>query len=630
MVASALDKLSAAICIAIAVAVFLAFSPVLRNGFVGYDDGEYVVENVHVNTGLSWPNAVWAFTAAHSSNWHPLTWLSHALDCTLFGLSPAGHHFTSLLLHVANSALLFLWLAGATGSRGRSAFVALVFGLHPLHVESVAWVAERKDVLSTFFGLLALVAYNIYIRRPRVGSYLAVAACLAAGLLAKPMLVTLPLLLLVLDWWPYRRLDRRALLEKLPLLALSVLSGAVTLWAQHQGGAVVSIDQLPLSWRLANAAVSYVRYIGLTLWPAKLAVFYPFPFHGIAPWIVAASLLVLAALSAAAVMLRQSHPWLLAGWCWYLVSLMPVIGIVQVGLQSHADRYLYLPMTGLLIALAWECAARVRAPRLLPAAAAILLAACAVLSWRQIRVWTDGVTLFTHALEVTHDNFLAHDNLGVELDRRGRHDEALGHYREALRIKPGDRNAEANYAQASFARGERLIAAGTLDDALAAFRDGIRYRPGNALAHSEMGGILSRQHRLPAAIAEFRQALRIDPRLSAARMGLGVALAWNGYPVDARQAFEETIRDDPSNLEAHYDLGLVLSSMGQLNAALDAYAAALRLQPGYGPAHAAAAQTLYVMGRYAEASQELAAAEAAHTAIDPDLARKLSAQAPKR
>ena len=295
----------AGIVAAIAIA---AFWPVVRNGFAGYDDNEYITENPHVRTGLSRENARWAFTAVHSNNWHPLTWISHQIDSAAFGMNPAGHHAVNLAMHVANTALLFWWLSGLTGALGRSAFVAAVFGAHPLHVESVAWIAERKDVLSTFFGLLALLAWGPGVRRRA-----ATAVCFALSLLAKPMLVTLPLLLELVDWWPGKRGAR--IVEKLPLFALSALSAAATLWAQRQGGAVAAVDQLPVGLRLSNAVVAYVRYLGKVVWPADLAAFYPFPVNGIPAWQLALCVVALAAVTALAVVWREQRPWLATGWC---------------------------------------------------------------------------------------------------------------------------------------------------------------------------------------------------------------------------------------------------------------------------------------------------------------------------
>ncbi|MGO9256876.1 MAG: tetratricopeptide repeat protein [Bryobacteraceae bacterium] len=583
------------ICLLLAAAVFLAFSPVLRNQFTGYDDPDYVTNNPHVVSGLSAANIAWAFANSYASNWHPLTWISHSLDCALYGLNPTGHHLTSLLLHIANTILLFLWLSGLTGATGRSAFVALAFGLHPVHVEPVAWVAERKDVLSTLFWMLTLLAYTAYVRRHGTGRYLTVAALFTAGLLAKPMLVTVPLLLLLLDWWPLARKENasRLVLEKLPLVALAALSSAATIWAQGRGGSLVALDRLPLELRLANAALSYTRYLGKTFWPVDLAAFYPFPVRGIPAWEVAGSVAALALATWLAYRARHRRPWLAAGWCWYVLTLLPVIGIVQVGMQSIADRYLYVPMIGLLIAVAWQvgevCQGSQRRTRIATAAGGFVLGICAVLSWRQAHVWRDGVTLFTHAIQVTEDNFVAHDNLGVELDRLGRSEEALAEYRETLRIRPGDRHGEENFAQASFAKGERLLGQGDVQGALAAFRDGLRYRPRNAVA----------------------------------LLSLGVALARSGQPVEARKAFEDSVRSDPSSVEAHYDLGLVREALGAWPEALESYNAALRLKPEFGAAQAARAEVLYALGRYREAWDALLAARAAHADVDPGLAARI-------
>ena len=621
----------ASICVLLAAIVFACFSPALHNGFTGYDDPEYVTENPHVSTGLSVRNAAWAFATAHASNWHPLTWLSHALDCQLFGLAPAGHHFTSLLLHAANAVLLFLWLSGAAGSRGKAACVALLFGLHPAHVESVAWVAERKDVLSTLFWMLTLIAYSAYVRKPGAARYCLTLGLFAAGLLSKPMLVTIPVLLLLLDWWPLGRKEtwRRLLWEKVPMLVLSAGAASAAMWAQARGGSVAAIEQLPLGLRLENAVVSYVRYLGKTVWPTNLAVFYPFPPGGIPVWEVWGSLAVLAAITWATLAVRRDRPWLTAGWLWYLLSLLPVIGIVQVGMQAMADRYLYVPMIGLLMAVTWECrviAARSAvSARLAAAAAALVLVVCAGFTWRQIHYWQDGVTLFTHAVEVTHDNFVAHDNLGVELDRRGQFEEAMAHYRETLRIKPGDRHGEENYAQANFAKGEREFRQGDLAGALSSFEEGMHYRPANALAHTYAGLILTQEQRPERAMSEFRRALEIDPKLSRAHTGLGVLMAQAGRDEDAGREFAAAVRCDPSNVEAHFDLGLVRAASGRNLEAVESFDAALRLQPDFGPAHAGRAAALYALARYEEAWAEVQAARAAHADVDPTIAARLAA-----
>jgi protein O-mannosyl-transferase len=561
--------------------VLLCFWPATRNGFVGYDDPEYVVENPHVNAGLSAENLEWAFTAAHSNNWHPLTWISHQLDSQIYGIEPAGHHLTSVLLHALNTALLFLWLRGVTGFAGRSAFVALAFGIHPLRVESVAWVAERKDVLSGTFWMLTLIAYSAYAKRPGAGRYALVAASLAAGLLSKQMLVTVPLLLLLLDWWPLKRAEpwRRLALEKLPLLGLAAIASAAAFWAQ--GRAVAAVEDLPAGLRLSNAMVSYVRYLWKMIWPMDLAVFYPFPLAGVPAWQAAGSLVLIGAVSWLAFAARGRRPWLAAGWGWYLLTLLPVIGIVQLGMQSMADRYTYIPMIGLLLAIAWELGSWKPAPAL----AVVSLIGCAVLTWRQISVWNDGVTLFTHALAVTQNNFVAHNNLGVELDRRGRRDEALEHYRETLRIRPGDRNGEENYSRALFAKGESLLPRG--DEALAPLREALRLRPRNIVARVQVGQILTEQKKLDAAVAEFRAALEIDRDYPPAHAGLAVALAHSGDAAGAALEFAEVARLQPESAEAHYNLGLALSAAGETRRAAAAFEQALKLRPDFSEARTA-------------------------------------------
>jgi len=442
-------------------------------------------------------------------------------------------------------------------------------------------------------------------------------------------LVTLPFLLLVLDWWPLERKEawRRRILEKLPLMALAGLSAADTIWAQRAGGSLTSLDRLPLPLRLANATVSYLRYIAKTLWPMNLAAFYPFP-RAIPVWAVAGSAAALLLITWLVFRARSRQPWLAAGWSWYLLTLLPVIGIVQVGQQSMADRYMYVPMIGLLIAAVWQAADFCKGSRARTGAAAVagglVLTIWAVLSWRQAHVWKDGLTLFTHAIAVTGDNFVAHDNRGVELDRLGRFDEALAEYRETLRIEPGDRNGEENLAQASFAQGERLLAQGNPDGALHAFREGLRYRPRNALAHSEAGQILTRRSQPDAAVAEFREALRLAPGMARAYLGLGGALAQLGHIAEAKAAFQSSVQSDPSMVEAHYDLGLVSAAEGKKEEALAAFDQALRVQPEYAPALAARVQLLYELGRFAEAQRALAAALAAHADVDPTLAARLS------
>ncbi|HEY0512079.1 MAG TPA: hypothetical protein VGH73_09255 [Thermoanaerobaculia bacterium] len=414
--------------------------PTLHNGFVNLDDGLYVTGNRWVRMGITRAGLAWALTANVGNNWHPLTLLSHMLDCQLFGLDPAGHHATSLLLHLANVLLLFAALRRMTGAVWRSAAVAALFAVHPTHVESVAWVAERKDVLSALFWILAMAAYERYARRPSLGRYLPVALAMALGLAAKPMLVTLPFALLLLDVWPLERLSlgwKRLAAEKLPLLALSAASSLITL--RYQRTSLAPLDALPWGLRLANAAVSYAAYLGKTLLPRHLAVFYPLPIE-IPAWKTAAATALLAAITALALWKARRAPWLLVGWLWFLGTLVPVIGLVQVGRQAMADRYLYIPSIGLFLAIVWgiwevaELGAKRRAVLATASAAAIL--ALAVETWAQAGTWRDSVALYRHALSVTRDNYVAHVGLAKALVGKGDLAGAEAQYRAALALRP--------------------------------------------------------------------------------------------------------------------------------------------------------------------------------------------------
>ncbi|HTG32198.1 MAG TPA: hypothetical protein VLB76_04655 [Thermoanaerobaculia bacterium] len=441
---------------ALALLTLAAYLPALRNGFVNLDDGLYVTGNPQVQKGITRASAVWALTANVANNWHPLTLLSHQLDCQLFGLDPAGHHATSLLLHLANTLLLFAVLRGMTGAVWRSAAVAALFAVHPAHVESVAWVAERKDVLSALFWILAMAAWTGYARRPSPGRYLLVALMMILGLMAKPMVVTLPFALLLLDVWPLERRGlgwQRLIAEKLPLLALSAVASLVTL--RYQRTSLAPLDLVPWSLRLANAAVSYASYLGKLLLPRNLAVFYPIPL-AIPAWQVAAAAVLLAALTALAAWKARRAPWLLVGWLWFLGTLVPVIGLVQVGRQAMADRYTYLPSIGLFVAIVWGIAwgiaalARERRAVLFIAAAAIL--ALAVGTWMQAGTWHDSVALYRHALAVTRGNYVAHVGLAKALTAERNLEGAEQQYRAALALRPRLIEARAGLAAVLRAR----------------------------------------------------------------------------------------------------------------------------------------------------------------------------------
>jgi tetratricopeptide (TPR) repeat protein len=575
-----------ALLLLLALLTLAAFRGVLGNGFVPFDDAPYVTANRHVLAGPTLDGAAWAFTSFEAANWHPLTWLSHMADVGLFGLAPAGHHATSLALHVANACLLFLVLAAYTGARWPSAFAAALFAVHPLHVESVAWVAERKDVLSTLFGLLALAAYRRHAARPGPGRLLPVGLLLAFSLMAKPMLVTLPFLLLLLDWWPLGRVGWRApaalsplgaLREKLPLLALAAAAAAVTLVAQERGQALLPAAVVPGGARLGNALLAYLRYLGLMVRPVDLAVYYPHPLAA-PPWrIAAAAAGVLAGVTALAARLRRRHPWVLVGWCWYLGTLVPVIGLVQAGSQAMADRYTYLPLVGPFLAIAWA-ARRLsrRLPRpalLLGPAAALCLAALAALTAVQVGFWRDGDTLFGHALRVTRDNWMAHNNLGTLRFLEGRTPEAIVHYAESVRINPGYPVAQYNY-------GNALAATGDLDGAVARLETALRLDPGYGEAANNLGNLLLRLGRTAEAIGRLRAALAIDPALAPAHASLANAYVKSGRPEEALPHFREAVRLQPGLAAARVGLGLYFAGRGRWQEAEEQFAAAVRIDPG--------------------------------------------------
>jgi Flp pilus assembly protein TadD len=557
----------------LAALVVAIYAQTSRFAFVNLDDPQYVTENAWVLRGLTWDGAAWALGAFHAGNWHPLTWLSHMADVQLFGPDPGWHHLVNVLLHLANTLLLFAWLRGMTGATWRSALAAALFAVHPLHVESVAWVSERKDVLSTLFWLLASMAWVRYARRPRAGAYLAALGLFAAGLTAKPMLVTLPFTLLLMDAWPLGRLARpaeratgeggrlgRLLLEKVPFLAVAAASSAVTFAAQR-GSALATLDAIPLGERVANAVVSAVAYLADTLWPAGLAAFYPHPAvggGGTPAWLAAACGLVLAAITAVALRLRRRCPYLAWGWLWYLATLVPVVGIVQAGVQARADRYTYVPLIGVLVAAAWgaadllEGALRIRrgppTPSAAPsravrvAAAAVALAAVLGLSaaaFVQARTWRDGVALWTHALGVTERNWQAWAGLGDALAAEGRLAEAVAALEEAIRIHP--RHAGAWDALAT-ANG-RL---GRLDLALAQSREAVRLDPRRAPYWYNLGTTHGQLGQHEPAAAAFREATRLQPDMAKAWANLAVASRLLGDGPGATEALRRLERLDPA------------------------------------------------------------------------------------
>jgi Flp pilus assembly protein TadD len=547
----------------VGVMAFALYLPAVRHGFIVYDDPLYVTENRHVLAGLTLEGLRWSLTATEGGNWHPLTWWSHMLAVDIFGTWAGGHHLVNALLHAAAAAALFRVLAGLTGAPLPSLAVAGLFAVHPLHVESVAWVSERKDALSALLWILTLGAWVKYLRRPGRGNYLSALGLFALGLMAKPMVVTLPVVLLLLDRWPLDRVRpaagrgyARLLTEKLPLLLLAAAGAAVSLAAQRGIGALGRMSELPPEFRtalagirVANAVVSYAVYLGKAFWPADLAVYYPHPAHAIAGWTIALSGLALAGITVAAVSLRWKAPWFATGWAWYLLVLAPVIGIVQVGSQARADRYAYLPLIGIWLAVAWSMTAllRRRLGQRRPAAAlaAAAFAALAALAVRQLGYWSDTETLFTHALAVTGVNHQAHRALGAAARREGRFAEAERHFREVLRSTPR-----------------------------------------SAGDHNRLGLALLGQGRPAEAAAAYREALRLAPGFVDARNNLGVALTALGELPEAERQLRDTLRLESGVAEIWANLGDTLARQGREEEAAEAYRQALVLKPGFAPVQA--------------------------------------------
>jgi len=563
--------------------VAVVFSPLRHAGFIRLDDAGYVSQNPDVTAGLTWHGLVWAFTTGRGANWHPLTWLSHMLDVQVFGLRPGAHHLVNVAFHAVNALLLFTLLRRATGALYRSAIVAALFAVHPLHVESVAWIAERKDVLSTALWLATMIAYVAWVRAPRRDRYLAVCAGLALGLMAKPMLVTLPFALLLFDIWPLgrtapgpnRRSWRALVLEKLPFVLLAAASSVVTFFVQRSGGAVQQLTALPLSIRTENAIVAYVRYLVETVWPSGLTIFYPYP-HAVPAWQVAGSLAALAVLSGLAWASLQRRPYVFVGWCWYLGTLVPVIGLVQVGMQSSADRYTYVPLIGIFIAVVWgvaDLASRLAIRRtVLAAATALVVAASAVTAHAQASHWLSDWTVWSHALAVTRDNYIADNAMGVLLVQQGRHDEADADFQEAAHLQPG-------YAQAHNNLGLAYQRVGKHAEALAEFRLAVQLQPDLPEAQDDLGFALMGEGQTDEAMVHYREAVRLDPGFATAHVNLGFLLATRKQMAEAIDQFREAVRLDPDSESGHMYLGMALAAVGQPEAAAREFRDVQRINP---------------------------------------------------
>ena len=574
------------ICLTLCLSILAVYWQVWDHSFVNYDDTLYVTKNPHVQDGLTFKDITWSLTATHAGNWHPLTWLSHMLDCQLYGMNPGWHHFSSLLFHTANALLLFLALNRMTGRLWRSAFVAGLFALHPLHVESVAWVAERKDVLSTFFLFLTLLSYVWYVERRGVYRYLLIILCFVLGLMAKPMLVTLPFVLLLLDYWPLGRLPvgrlqgaslpptdplvssrnvfsqaRPLLWEKIPFFIVAAVSSVITYLAQDSHNAVKTLTKFPLECRLANGLVSYINYIAKVVWPKDLAVFYPHPGQSLPIWQAVFAGLLLLVISIAVIRSGRRYPYLPVGWLWYVGTLVPVIGLVQVGEQAMADRYTYVPLIGLFVIIAWGVPDLVSGwtfrRTALAVTAAAVLSFLMVRTWKQLHYWKSSTALFEHTLAVTENNSVAHFGLGNALLEEGKKDEAIHHYSEALRLDPGYVGAQINW-------GIALLDQGRPADAINHFFEVLKINPHDAGVHLNLGVALAREGRTAEAMDHyFKASLQDSVHASIAYYNIACEYAKQHKTEKALTWLEKAIRKGFRNwkhIRADKDLDSIRSS----------------------------------------------------------------------
>jgi tetratricopeptide (TPR) repeat protein len=592
------------VCIFLAAITFAVFGQTLGYEFVNYDDNIHVYDNLAVKSGLTLKSIAWAFKFSQSDYWHPLDFLSHMLDCQLYGLAPAGHHLTNVLLHATVAILLFLVLRQMTGALWRSAFVAAIFAIHPLRVESVAWVSERKDILHGVFFMLTLWAYVRYVRHSwSLARYLAVVLLFSFGLMSKPTLMTLPFVLLLLDYWPlkrfaplaatgaaggtkpsgwriYRPLVIRIMIEKLPLFLLS--AAACVQAAVGNSMAFGSNKSLPMSLRISNAMVSYVTYIWQMVWPVKLAVLYPFPVKGLPFVEVIGAVILLVFISTVLFLLRQRHPCYLVGWLWYLGMLVPMIGFIQAGSIAHADRYTYLPQIGLYLLLTWAaadwCAGWRHHRVVLSGGATVILMVLIFCARVQTSYWRNSELLWTHALACTSDNYIAHNNLGNALPQKEKMEEAIIQYQTALEIKP-------DFAEACYSLGNALSQKGRMDEAIAYYQTALQINPGYAEAHNNLGNALLQKGVVEEAMAQYQLALRIKPDYAEARYNLGIALLQKGDVDAAITQYQQALQIIPDNAQVHVHLGNALLKKSRVDEAISQYQQALRITPNNAEAH---------------------------------------------
>jgi tetratricopeptide (TPR) repeat protein len=579
--------LAALALVALTLCVFL---PVRHFDFVNWDDPGYLTENPVVQGGLSWSNAAWAFTTTHEPYWHPVTWLSHMLDVSLFGMDPGWHHVTNLVIHLGSTLILFAVLRRMTRETWKSAFVAAIFAVHPLHVESVAWLAERKDVLSTLFLAATIWLYVRYVERPGIARYLAVVIAYAFALMAKPMVVTLPLALLLLDVWPLGRVSRsqgwlKAIVDKVPLLIMAIGTSVTTVIVQKNVGAVAGLNALPLRSRLANALAGYITYLWRTIWPAHLAAFYPL--HAYPWWVTVLCALLLGVLTAVAFLLRARQPYLLVGWLWFVIAVAPVIGLVQAGEQATADRFMYVPMVGLTLIAAWGGSGLLRrigvGARGIAIVSLTLIAASALTARVQAGYWVDSLTLWQHAAQVTDGNYVAYEKMGEAFRDRGQFDQAAANYEQSLRLAPPGSPVYDATIQNSL--GLVRIRQGRADEAAAHFAEAVRLNPGFAEAQSNFGNALAAQGRYDEAIEHYRAALAIKPDFQEALIGTGGSLVRAGRPAEAVAPYREALRIDPQSPQAHNGLGSALSLLHRDDEAMAEFNRALELKPDLPSAH---------------------------------------------
>lgn len=633
----------------LALITLVAFWGLWLNQFVHYDDNRYILENPNVVTGITARNLTWAFNVGYGGNWHPLTWMSHMLDCTLFGLNPAGHHAINLALHITNTILLFLALLKMTKSRWQSAFVAALFAVHPLHVESVAWAAERKDVLCTLFWMLCTMAYILYVEQPNRRRYLLVAGVFALGLMTKPMAVTLPFVLLLLDIWPLGRLHRgfgRLVLEKVPLFVLSVASSIVTIIAQSRGMALRPLELIPIGVRIENALVSYATYILKMVWPRNLAVLYPHPLLFLPVWQVLGAFVLLAGITVVVVRGRDRRPYLIAGWLWYIITLIPVIGLTQVGNQALADRYTYVPLLGVFIMIAWGISDLLgkrerekgrkgdpqfpntqfqtpNTPGLALVVASIVvvvfLAAC---THTQIGYWQDDLSLFGRAVACTKNNYVMHNLFGLALEDAGRVEESMAQYNEALRVQPDFVSARLNLG---------IELAGRLNrpkEAIQQFQIAIKANPDYADSYYNLGIVLYQINDVQGAAAQYEKAIQLKPNDIKAQTNLGQVLLASGRSDEAIRHFQRALQIDASLIEARLSLAEALSNKHDIAGAVQEYREVIRMKPDYGAAHSSLATLLFTQGDYAGAWSEVHLAQKYGSPPEPGFLTALSQKMP--